>query len=504
MPKLTAISTALLPNSAKLQIFPYYLSAFQFVSGINYNQLFDPETRLADIINNKIQVYDAQLGYPSGLTEEVVIEHLWDSTMVFHMLRDFRRRANAAELTDSHGINIGWAFSSEVKPKAGASGPTSYVMLPTINWNKEATEQYDITQVQRLSNTDWSALVGRAEGVVMMPKTWASIIAYYADNVFSLNSRDDDGHTQFIVFQTPPLDPYYNSSVGTNYAGIRSYLDKLDMRFKENPTLRLFLSTQMNIDRVINLFDFNRDMSARTVSIVEDTKILDALETTPNTFFDNLKYEDYLMERELIYTPGDVYMSPLNYDDFIEVDISSMLEKVLLVSPNDGDDSGGYVPPMLSSYILIDAYKKDSDYPIVFSLPPGTLVSDSQMPADLIENITFAMETFPLDVPFRPIYHIDSSDRIDRDLSNIGVKAGFNFYSLNEDDFLTVKLDMCLSLLFDGVPFKFSYPNPVLYDGNSFLVHPEKTISKGKDTKDKKESTSRKRQNNNKTNKDKK
>lgn len=474
MPKLTAISTALLPDSAKLQIFPYYFNAFQFVSGTKHNEMFD--SRMADLIDNKIQIYDAQLGYPSNLTSEIVIEHLWDATMAFHLLRELRKRANAEQMTDSHGINIGTALSARVVPKPGTDGP-SYVLLPTtIDWTRDATDQYNMVDLPKYSNRDWSTLIGRAEGVVLLPKAWSAIIAYYADNMFSLQSRDDDGHTQLINFLVPALDLHYNHTI-TSGSVVTDYLDKLEARFRENPTLRLFLASHMNIDRVIHLFDFNRDVSAKTLFVVDDSKILDAMETTPNTFFDGLEYDDYLRNRELIYTPGDDYMSPFDYEDFVEVDTDSILEKVLIATHYDGNDPvGTYIPTILSTYVLIDAYQLDSEFPMVFNIPPGTLTVHTALPADVTAKVTFAMETFPLDVPFRPIYRIGSAGVLASG-SEVGIKAGFNFYSFSENDFLTIKLDKCLSLLFDGVPFKFSYPNPILYDSNPGLNKPSGNLS---------------------------
>lgn len=500
MPKLTAISTALLPESTKLQIFPYYFNAFQFLSGTKHNEMF--ESRIADLIDNKIQIYDSQLGYPSNLTSVTVIEHLWDATMAFHLLRELRKRANAEQVSDSHGINIGKALSSRVVPKDGTAGPSFVNLINSINWTKEAVEQYDMAPLPAYSNKEWSTLVGRAEGAIMLPKSWAAIISYYTDNMFSLQSRDDDGHTQLINLLVPAMDLYYNSTI-TNGLVITSYLEKLENRFRENPTLRLFLSSHMNIDRVIHLFDFNRDVSAKTLSIVDDPRLLDALETTPNTFFDGLTFDEYLRGRELIYTPGDIYMSPFDYDDFVEVDTETILEKLLIATNYDGNQpTGTYVPTILSSGVLVDAYKLDSMYPMVFSLPPGTLTLHEDLGADVLGRISFAMEVFPLDVPFRPHYNFGTSGRILVG-SLIGIKGGFNFYSFSENDLMTIKLDKCLSLLFDGIPFKFSYPNPILYDCGTGLRKPSGNLSQSqtndvKNNKDKQNSNRRKKSKNNK------
>lgn len=399
-----------------------------------------------EMIESKINEFDASIGYPSELEFPIISNYLGKMMELYAALTYQYKLENSSELTDMKGLSIKTAFQKVFLNNDGTASSFVNVMVPEskIIVNEKTGE----------SNALWARRLSKTVELVRLPASVMSAIAYLYGGYFSATQVADDGHR--FLHSIRPVTP----------KSVRDYYDDLLIEIQSIINSNKFLLTFAEMLGFIPLLqgaDYTRDLYGNTISVVPDEYLFEAIETdwsifkrifrnSTVTFNEERDSIKFLQNSVMQYTPDQVYMDFINYTDVVTFAGGQQFYSLIInhwSQTETGLDYGLIAVAIDGREVLVGTTSLATNS-IAFEVVGNISTADITKLSNAISRWSWSVLNENIKFPFNVGVHYvlvnDGEAESYVDIRNNGGSAGFNesynLFAINKGDFIAVGQDL--------------------------------------------------------------
>lgn len=415
-------------------------------------------------LQSVINAYSVSRGYQTEVTTLDIANYLDLAADYFSNLVFLHRIQNSAMLTTVSGRQVGQLFSYlPISPLYGAldgDHEDYHQNYPIANF-LNAPLHYDFAE--NISNATWVRDIVSHLPQCLLPTAWFEYINYIFSNVFTLNGISTLGFDSFLSFM-PSSIIYIGENNKTLSEHVKKSGEELATMLAEKPDLKIMLEL-LGFNNSGILYDFTRDLKAKTLSVVDDKSLLTSLiQGQISTYTPDDKDGSTLWRKD----DGRIGSVLFGFEETHEISAAKDIYSIIFSLPVEFTDDGVNYAPHLSfmrSMGIIHSDLPSGKVEFKKILPPARFTEvkyDGDVSVETIKEavttiaaMSGAMDDFNSYIGFKLPFseHITlSANQVGLSVDSIYVTASVvesaDVYIVELDDLLLLKSTAMLAIMF--------------------------------------------------------